>query len=66
MMPEFKVFVNDVKWVSEPIEIGVFEAKDENDAINKACVEFGMHESRYLNIENILPEMVAKKLEKVI
>lgn len=65
-MTEFKVFVNDVKWVSEPIEIGVFVAKNEDDAIAKAGVEFGMHESRYLNIDNILPEMVAKKLEKVI
>ena len=65
-MPEFKVFVNDVKWVSEPIEVGVFDAKDEDDAIFKAGVEFGMHESRYLNVFNILPEMVAKKLENLI
>ncbi len=65
-MTEFKVFVNDVKWVSEPIEIGVFEATDEDDAIKKASIEFGMHESRYLNVDNILPEMMAKKLEKVL
>ena len=65
-MPEFKVFVNDVKWISKPIEIGEFEAKDENEAIMKASLEFGMHESRYLNIDNILPEMSAKKIEKVI
>lgn len=65
-MPEFKVFVNDVKWVSEPIEVGVFDAKDEDDAIAQAGVEFGMHESRYLNVNNILPDMVAKKLDKVL
>lgn len=65
-MPQFRVFMTGAKFVREPVEVGVFEASNEDHAISKASIEFGMHESRYLNIDNFLPDMVAKKLDKVM
>lgn len=63
-MPVFKVFLKEAK-VIEPVEIGEFEAKNEEKAIEKASFELGLHEQRYFNIENLMPELEAK-LKEVI
>ena len=63
-MPTFKVFLKKVN-VIEPVEIGEFEAKNEEKAIDGASFELGLHEQRYFNIENLMPELEAK-LKKVV
>lgn len=63
-MPTFKVFLKEAK-VVEPVEIGEFNVKNEMEAIEQASFELGLHESRYFNIQNLMPELEVK-LKKVM
>jgi len=61
-MPAFKIFIEKI-YVNPKNEIGTVSGKTENEALDNANFELGLHWERYINPENTSVQL---KLRKVV